>query len=77
MTIVVQEHGTKQMRSSAAIDPVMVYSEKTGRVILIYSHTPAGIGIRNSKKRRGEDENGNKYVNGRFSRYILKGEKTV
>lgn len=75
MAIVVQEHGTKQMRSSAAIDPVMVYSEKTGRVILIYSHTPAGIGIRNSKKSRGEDENGNKYVNGRFSRYILKGEK--
>lgn len=26
--IAVEEHGTKQMKSSAAIDPVMVYSKK-------------------------------------------------
>ena len=75
MEIAVKEHGKKQMRSSAAIDPVIVYSEKTGRIILIYSHTPAGIGIRNSKKSRGEDENGNKYINGRFAKFILKGGK--
>lgn len=73
--IAVEEHGTKQMKSSAAIDPVMVYSKKSGRVILIYSHTPAGIGIRNSKVSRGEDENGNKYIRGRFSKYILKGNR--
>lgn len=44
-------------------------------MILIYSHTPAGIGIRNSKVSRGEDENGNKYIRGRFSKYILKGNR--
>lgn len=75
MTTAVKEHGTKQMKSSAAIDPVMVYSEKSGRIILIYSHTPAGIGIRNSKKSRGEDKHGNKYINSRFTKYILKGNK--
>lgn len=75
MTVAVKEHGTKQMKSSAAIDPVMVYSEKAGRILLIYSHTPAGIGIRNSKKSRGEDEDGNKYINGRFAKYILKEKK--
>lgn len=70
--IAVKEHGKKQMRASAAIDPVMVYSKKSGRIILIYSHTPAGVGIRNSKVSRGEDENGNKYISGRFAKYILK-----
>ena len=40
MTIAVKEHGSKKMRSSAAIDPVMVYSSKSGRVILIYSTRP-------------------------------------
>lgn len=72
MTIAVKEHGSKKMRSSAAIDPVMVYSSKSGRVILIYSHTPAGVGIRNSKVSRGEDESGCKYINGIFAKYILR-----
>lgn len=76
MIIAVKEHGTKQLKSSAAIDPVMVYCENSGRIIMIYSHTPAGIGIRNSKCSMGEDEHGNKYINGRFKKkYILKGGK--
>lgn len=76
MTVAVKEHGTKQLRSSAAIDPVMVYSEKNCRIILIYSHTPAGTGIRNSRCSRGEDENGNKYINSIFGKkYILKNGK--
>lgn len=75
MTIAVKEHGSRQMRASAAIDPVMVYSEKSGRIILIYSHTPAGVGIRNSKVSRGEDENGCKYINGIFKKYILKKDR--
>lgn len=76
MTIAVKEHGSKQLRSSAAIDPVMVYFESKNRILLMYSHTPAGIGIRNSKCSRGEDENGNKYIKGRFGKkYLLKSEK--
>ena len=39
----VKEHGTKQMHSSAAIDPVMTYVSQTGRIYLHYSHTPAGV----------------------------------
>lgn len=75
VTVAVREHGNKQLRSSAAIDPVMVYSSRSGRVIMIYSHTPAGVGIRNSKKSRGEDESGARFVNGRFSKYILKSSR--
>lgn len=74
MIIAVKEHGTKQLKSSAAIDPVMVYCENSGRIIMIHSHTPAGIGIRNSKCSVGEDEHGNKYISDKFKRkYILKG----
>lgn len=56
--VAAQEHGSKQMRSSAAIDPAMVYVEALDRIYMIYSHTPAGVGIRNSRCSRGEDAQG-------------------
>lgn len=68
----VKEHGTKQMHSSAAIDPVMTYVSQTGRIYLHYSHTPAGVGIRNSRCSRGVDDDGNKIIKGIFKRYVLK-----
>ncbi len=70
--VAAQEHGSKQMRSSAAIDPAMVYVEALDRIYMIYSHTPAGVGIRNSRCSRGEDAQGNRIVCGRFGKYILK-----
>lgn len=70
--VAVREHGTKQMRSSAAIDPVMTYVSETGRIYLHYSHTPAGVGIRNSKCSAGVDKNGNRIIKGLLKKYIQK-----
>lgn len=67
-----QEQGYKQMHASAAIDPEMVYVEELDRIYMLYSHTPAGVGIRNSRCSVGEDEQGNRYINGLFQKYILK-----
>lgn len=70
--LAVQEHGTKKMRASAAIDPEMVYVEEIDRIYMIYSHTPAGVGIRNSRCSAGEDRQGHRYINGLLKKYILK-----
>lgn len=69
---VVKEYGTEQKRSSAAIDPVMTYVKENGRIFLHYCHTPAGVGIRNCRCCVGEDSDGNRVINGRFKKYILK-----
>ncbi len=73
--LAVREHGKKQLRSSAAIDPVMTYDAEHGRIYLHYSHTPAGIGIRNSVCSTGEDTAGNRIVRGRFRKYLLKKDR--
>ena len=71
----VEEHGTEHTKSSAAIDPVMVYVPEKKRILMVYSHTPAGTGILNSVCGTGFDKDGNKLLSGRFGTYILKGEK--
>jgi hypothetical protein len=70
--IAVKEQGTKQLHSSAAIDPVMTYVSQTGRIYLHYCHTPAGAGIRNCRCCVGEDENGNRVVRSMHKKYLLK-----
>lgn len=70
--IAVKEHGTKKNRSSAAIDPILTYVRESGRIFLHYCHTPAGIGIRNSRCCVGETSDGNRIIDGRFRKYILK-----
>lgn len=69
--IAVKEHGTVKMKSSAAIDPVMTYDSATGRIYLLYSHTPAGVGIRNSACSKGFDSQGRKFLKSGFKKYIL------
>lgn len=68
----VREHGSKKMRSSAAIDPVMAYDGESGRIYLLYGHTPAGVGIRNCNPGAGEDKSGNKIIKGVCKSYVLK-----
>ncbi len=73
--VAVREHGSKQLRSSAAIDPVMTYDAEQGRIYLLYSHTPAGVGIRNSVCSTGEDASGNRIIRGRLRRYLWKDDR--
>lgn len=73
--IAVKEHGKKQMRSSAAIDPVMTYDENNSRIYLHYSHTPAGVGIRNSRCTMGTDKDGNMVVRSFGRKFICRGGK--
>ncbi|MEG2396729.1 MAG: sialidase family protein [Oscillospiraceae bacterium] len=73
--LIVAEHGTTKMASSAAIDPVMTYIESINRTIVMYCHTPAGIGILNCVCSKGEDDNGNIIVKQGFKKYVLKGNK--
>lgn len=69
--IAVKEHGNIKMKSSAAIDPVMTYDEESGRIYLHYSHTPAGVGIRNSACTKAYDSQGRKIIKGAFKKYVL------
>lgn len=70
---VVSEHGEDKAHSSAAIDPILTYVSETGRIYLHYCHTPAGIGILNCKCCVGDDEEGNRIIEGNFGKkYILK-----
>lgn len=75
--VAVAEHGTKQMRASAAIDPVMAYLPESGRILLLYSHTPARVGIRNSCLSVGETPDGARFVRGRARRYLWRGDRLV
>lgn len=69
---VVEEHGTEQKLSSAAIDPILTYDSETNRIFLHYCHTPAGVGILNSKSSKGVDESGNRIITDGLKKYILK-----
>lgn len=44
----VRESGESQNTSSAAIDPALVVNEANGEILMIYCHTPPGIGLYNS-----------------------------
>lgn len=50
---VVREQGDAQLTSSAAIDPAMLVNEANGEILMLYSHTPAGIGLYNSVRSLG------------------------
>lgn len=73
--VVCEEVGTSKNDASAAIDPCMLYDESTNTIFMIYSHTPSGIGILNSKKGRGQDKDGNLYLYEGKKRYTLKDGK--
>lgn len=60
--VVVKEEGSSVQCSSAAIDPCLVQDASSGRIFLLYSHTPAGVGILNSKRGTGLDEQGRQIV---------------
>lgn len=60
--VIVRESGETQMTSSSAIDPSLLYDEATDTVFMLYLHTPAGIGLANSKRGKGgKDAAGNEY----------------
>ena len=69
---VMREVGTERMKASAAIDPVLTYSSETGRIFMHCVHSPAGVGIGRCGLGIGEDENGNRIINGGGKKYILK-----
>lgn len=69
--LIVQEQGTSRLAASAAIDPSMVYIEKTNRILLFYAHTPAGIGILNCRVNKGYDDDGNLIVKNGFKKYKI------
>lgn len=55
---VVAETGESQSDSSAAIDPAMVFNPNDNSILMLYSHTPAKVGLYNSIASVGGDENG-------------------
>ena len=62
----VKECGKDKEHSSSAVDPAMLYDKDTATLHMIYSHTPAGVGILNCARATGYDKNGNKlFVLGR------------
>ncbi|MDE5756383.1 MAG: glycoside hydrolase [Clostridia bacterium] len=73
--VVVEEVGESMKDASAAIDPCMLYDENSDTIFMIYSHTPAGIGILTCKKGLGQDQDGNLYLYEGRKRYTLKDGK--
>jgi len=73
--VVVEEVGESMQDASAAIDPCMLYDENSNTVFMIYSHTPAGVGILKCKKGLGQDKEGNLYLYEGKRRYTLKDGK--
>lgn len=50
---VVEEIGVSKFKSSASIDPSSLYDDSTNTTFILYSHTPAGVGILNCKRSTG------------------------
>lgn len=73
--LAVEEVGTSQKNSSAAVDPALLCDDETGRIFMIYCHTPAGIGILNSKCTVGESKDGCLYLTKHRKKYLLKDGK--
>lgn len=71
MFIAVKEAGESMKFASAAIDPCLVYDDELDKIILLYSHTPAGIGILNSKRGTGFDKKGRLIVTKDKKKYSL------
>ncbi|MDE6189708.1 MAG: glycoside hydrolase [Clostridia bacterium] len=72
--VAVEEIGESQTDASAAIDPALLYDEDTDTIFMLYSHTPAGVGILNCRNGIGQDKDGNLYLYEGKKRYILKGD---
>ena len=51
----VKMQGKDKQHSSAAIDPALLYDGETDTIFMLYSMTPAGIGILNCAKGSGFD----------------------
>ena len=77
ITTVVKEEGESMRLSSAAIDPCLVYDDETGKLFMLYSHTPAGIGILNSRRGTGFDDKGRLIVENGKKRYFLGDDKIL
>ncbi len=71
MFIAVKECGNDMNFASAAIDPCLVYDEDADKLFMLYSHTPAGVGILNSMKGTGFDDKGRQIVCRDKERYFL------
>ncbi len=68
--------GEDQLHSSAAIDPAMLYDDATDTVFMIYSFTPAGIGILNCSAGSGLVNGNQKLKNGLCNYVVVDGEIT-
>lgn len=68
---IVEEVGESKLRSSAAIDPALLYASATDTLFLLYSHTPAGIGILNSRQTTGYTQKGQTLI-GNGKKYYIK-----
>lgn len=68
---VVSESGRSRMTSSAAIDPSMVYVPSLNRIYLLYCHTPAGVGLHQSRPTTGEDCQGRRFITRGNKLYLL------
>lgn len=62
MHFAVRECGDDLRHSSAAIDPCLVFDRRKGTLLMPYSHTPAGVGILNSRRGTGFDKKGRQIV---------------
>ena len=62
MHFAVKECGEDIAHSSAAIDPCLVFDRQKGTLLMLYSHTPAGVGILNSRRGTGFDKKGRQIV---------------
>lgn len=71
---VVKEVGEVKQYSSAAIDPALAYDSEKNILFMLYSHTPAGIGILNNKRGTGFDKNGDLIVKHKSTKYALKAD---
>ena len=67
----VKMQGKDKQHSSAAIDPALLYDGETDTIFMLYSMTPAGIGILNCAKGTGF-EDGGIVVRGGGKKYILR-----
>ncbi len=74
--VMVEEVGVSKAKSSAAIDPALLYDEETDTIFCLYCHTPAGIGILNSARCIGDTKYG-KLIKKGSSNYYLQSDGTL
>ena len=68
--------GKDKLHSSAAIDPATLYDDATNTVFMLYSFTPAGIGILNCNAGSGLKDGKQKVVKGLKTYLVEYGELT-